>query len=206
MTRTNGAGGPISRVTNGSRKPAEHPSAIVSRLSSQAPRGSRLDRDSFRQLLQGLLGTSGTQTSDGIAIEDDVNVNHDLIRVVVDAGFDTSYSDDPFLPADALKRQITESLMVIDLVIKRTPNVLFLEYSFDAGTEKEQAVSTFGWLISKLLPFLAKHKDQEIQGQACSLLCAVVEAQHQCSQSRLIRSSVLDFLQFCADGAYLPPF
>jgi hypothetical protein len=200
MTRTFGTGPPLAKMANGSRKLTETSSAIVSRLSSQAPRGSTHDRESFNQLLQGLLGTTATQTAEGITIEDDVNVNHGLINVIVEAGLDTSNHDDPFVPADAIRRQILDSLAATDLVIRKTPNVLFHQHNVDSGADKDHDVLTFVWLVSKLLPLLGKYDDGDIEARVCNVLCSILNAQMKCSQSLHVCATASDYLQFCADG------
>jgi hypothetical protein len=199
MARQPVMGAPVAKLTHGPRKPAESTSTLASRFSSEAPRGSSHDRESFRQLLQGLLGTSGTQTSEGIVIEDDVNSNRDLILVIVEAGLGLAHDEDQD-PFENVNRRIFDSLTALDLVVRKTPNVLFLERFIDSGTDKEHVAPTFVWLIPKLFPLFGKPEDREIEGQVCKLLAFTVEAQNKCSQSRQICASVSDFLQFCADG------
>lgn len=117
----------------------------------------------FRQLLQEILSKSSVP-------ETDPDVNHKLIKVVVEAGLDVLFQDDPFAQWDFLIPQAIDSLAVIQSTIQRQPDILF----HNASTSSNQNPHLLLWLFPKLL-MISKHpKGAQLQGSLASLLSSLV--------------------------------
>lgn len=83
--------------------------------------GSRRDEEgvTFHQLLQDILDESTTP-------EKDPEVNKRLIETVIKAGLDVLSESNPFTQWDSLLAQAIDSLAVLELTVRRQPEILFL--------------------------------------------------------------------------------
>ena len=204
MVRMYAVNGQSTRMANRSRVSAGPPSSTVASrlaptLSSEKSRGRQLDTETFAQLLRGLLGSENDETSEKIVLEPDVNVNYGLICVVVDAGLETA-QDDPFVPAETVQTRMLDSLTVLELAIRKTPEVLYHVSSSDPSKQQDTQSPTFVWLISKLLSLWEKRKEDVIQERLHGLFSCMRDVQPRCSQSWNFCGPVSTFLQLCIDG------
>lgn len=117
----------------------------------------------FRQLLQEILNKTSVP-------ETDVDVNRKLINVVVEAGLDVLFHNDPFAQWDFLIPQAVDSLAVIQSTIQRQPDILF----HNAPSDAHQHPHLLLWLFPKLL-MLSKHpKAHQLQDSLASLVSSLV--------------------------------
>ncbi|KAH0357480.1 hypothetical protein KCU83_g998, partial [Aureobasidium melanogenum] len=146
----------------------------------------------FRQLLQEILSKSSVP-------ETDVDVNHKLIKVVVEAGLDVLFQDDPFAQWDFLIPQAIDSLAVIQSTIQRQPDILF----HNASTNSDQNPHLLLWLFPKLL-MLSKHpKGAQLQESLVSLLSSLVLSLSKTLDLWPYAKALLTMLRDCATDLFV---
>jgi serine/threonine-protein kinase ATR len=146
-----------------------------SHVARQEPENKAL----FGKLLQEYL-------KDPVIEEANVETNAQLIGVVAEAGLDVLLKDDPFAP-DTLLQQASDSLLVIQLTIKRTPEVLFFCSSNDpVGGEKPPLIL---WLLPKILSLLGRSHMDHVQKSLCGFVAETIGVVRKSSQ--LWRSSCI---------------
>ncbi|KAH0300108.1 hypothetical protein KCU71_g12104, partial [Aureobasidium melanogenum] len=146
----------------------------------------------FRQLLQEILSKSSVP-------ETDVDVNHKLIKVVVEAGLDVLFQDDPFAQWDFLIPQAIDSLAVIQSTIQRQPDILF----HNASTNSDQNPHLLLWLFPKLL-MLSKHpKGAQLQESLASLLSSLVLSLSKTLDLWPYAKALLTMLRDCATDLFV---
>lgn len=148
------------------------PSTIAAQLvknHAEHARGSRPTDDAatFGQLLQEILSKTA-------APETDVEVNHKLIQVVIEAGLDVLFQDNPFAQWEVLLPQAVDSLAVVESTIKRQPKVIFFEES--RSTQDQWQPHLLIWLLPKIFSLSSHPKGDDLQGPLCSLLRCMVES------------------------------
>lgn len=148
------------------------PSTIAAQLvknHAEHARGSRQTDDAatFGQLLQEILSRTA-------APETDVEVNHKLIQVVVEAGLDTLFQDNPFAQWEVLLPQAADSLAVVESTVRRQSKVLFYEESHQTQAQRQPHLLI--WLLPKIFSLSSHPKCDELQGALSSLLRCMVES------------------------------
>lgn len=118
----------------------------------------------FRQLLQELLNKNSVP-------ETDVETNHKLIKVVVEAGLDVLSQENPFPQWDVLLSQATDSLAVIQSTILKSPDILFFQ---GPKLPPAQRPHLLLWLFPKLLTTLKHPEASRLQDALASLLSSVI--------------------------------
>lgn len=146
----------------------------------------------FRQLLQEILNKTSVP-------ETDVNVNHKLINVVVEAGLDVLFHNDPFAQWDFLIPQAVDSLAVIQSTIQRQPDILF----HTASSDTDQHPHLLLWLFPKLL-MLSKHpKAHQLQDPLASLVSLLVLSLSKTLDLWTYAKALLQMLQDCVTDLFL---
>jgi serine/threonine-protein kinase ATR len=146
-----------------------------SHVARQEPENKAL----FGKLLQEYL-------KDPVLEEANVETNAQLIGVVAEAGLDVLLKDDPFAP-DTLLQQANDSLLVIQLTIKRTPDVLLFCSSNDSAGEAKPPLIL--WLLPKILSLLGRSHMDHIQESLCRFLTETIGVVR--GSSHLWRSSCI---------------
>lgn len=170
------------------------PSTIAAQLvknHAEYARGNRQTDDSatFGQLLQEILNKTS-------APENDVGVNHKLIQVVVEAGLDVLFQDNPFTQSDVLLTQAVDSLAVIEATIRRQPKVLLFEGP--RLTQSQQQPHLLIWLLSKVLSLISHPKGSDLHDRLSSLLQCMVESTSKTLGQWQYSHALLDVFRDCA--------
>ncbi|KAI4730691.1 hypothetical protein E4T49_01590 [Aureobasidium sp. EXF-10728] len=145
----------------------------------------------FRQLLQEILNKTSVP-------ETDVDVNHKLIKVVVEAGLDVLFHDDPFAQWDFLIPQAIDSLAVIEFTIQRQPDILF----HNASATPDQHPHLLLWLFPKLLMISKHSKGPQLQHSLASLLCSLVLSLSKSLDLWPYAKALLQMLRDCATDLF----
>jgi serine/threonine-protein kinase ATR len=146
----------------------------------------------FRQLLQEILNKTSVP-------ETDVDVNHKLVKVVVEAGLDVLLQNDPFAQWDFLIPQAVDSLAVIQSTIQRQPDILF----HNASSDLDQHPHLLLWLFPKLL-MIAKHpKGYQLQDSLASLMSSLVLSLSMTLDSWPYAKALLQMLRDCVTDLFL---
>jgi serine/threonine-protein kinase ATR len=146
----------------------------------------------FRQLLQEILNKTSVP-------ETDVDVNHKLVKVVVEAGLDVLFHNDPFAQWDFLIPQAVDSLAVIQSTVQRQPDILF----HNASSDLDQHPHLLLWLFPKLL-MLSKHpKGHQLQDSLASLLSSLVLSLSKTLDLWPYAKALLQMLRDCITDLFL---
>ena len=146
----------------------------------------------FRQLLQEILNKTSVP-------ETDVDVNHKLINVVVEAGLDVLFHNDPFAQWDFLIPQAVDSLAVIQSTIQRQPDILL----HNASSDTDQHPHLLLWLFPKLL-MLSKHpKANQLQDPLASLVSSLVLSLFKTLDLWPYAKALLQMLRDCVTDLFL---
>lgn len=174
------------------------PSTIAAQLvknHADFARGSRNTDDTatFRQLLQEILSKTSTP-------ETDVEVNHKLIQVVVEAGLDVLFQENPFAQWDILIPQAIDSLAVIKSTIIRQPATLL--FADSNPTQALRQPNLLVWLFPKVLLLACHPRADDLQSSLTSLLRCMVSTlsktldqwQHSHALLETLRDCVADLM------------
>lgn len=144
----------------------------------------------FGKLLQEYL-------KDPVIEEANVETNAQLIGVVAEAGLDVLLKEDPFAP-DTLLQRAVDSLLVIQLTIKRTPEVLLFSSTTDS-TDGDQPPILLS-LLPKILSLLGRSHMTAIQESLSRFLTLCVQS--LCNSSRIWRcaATFLNILRGVVEG------
>jgi serine/threonine-protein kinase ATR len=169
----------ITIINNDNLPPPSTIAAQIVHNRSHVARQEPENKALFGKLLQEYL-------KDPVVEEANIETNAQLIGVVAEAGIDVLLKEDPFAP-DTLLQQANDSLLVIQLTIKRTPGVLlFCNNNDSAGKEKPPLIL---WLLPKVLSLLGRNHMDYIQESLCGFLAETVGAIRK--TSHLWRSSCI---------------
>jgi serine/threonine-protein kinase ATR len=164
--------------------------AQIVRNQSHVARQEPENKALFGELLQEYLKNPAIE-------EANVETNAQLIRVVVEAGLDVMLKDDPFAP-DTLLQQANDSLLVIQLTINRTPEVL-LFCSNDESTEEAKPPLLL-WLLPKILSLLGRSHMSVIQDDLCGLLTLSLQILRKSSQLWRSACTITSIFQEIVEG------
>jgi serine/threonine-protein kinase ATR len=165
---------------------------------------SSFDREDFALLLKESLGSD----EDGQPnLGTDVTLNHKLICVIVKAGLDTINlrSDDPFRKDNDYHDQIRGCIEVIDLVVERTPEALFVPSKSEDLGPRALNVPMFVWVIPKLLSLLVLDKPDTtaIAELVWPLLSKMLASAKQCPNSFDLCISISTYVEELSEGDML---
>jgi serine/threonine-protein kinase ATR len=191
----------VNGMANGSQPP---PSSLIA--THLAPTdGSTFpsfDREDFALLLKESLASD----EDGQPnLGTDVTLNHKLICVIIKAGLDTIdlRSDDPFRKDnDHYHNQIRGCVEVIDLVVERTPEALFVLSKSEDLDPRAMNVPLFVWVIPKLLSLLVLDNPDttSIAELVWPLLGKMLASAKQCPNSFDLCISISTYLEELSEG------
>ncbi|KAF2431255.1 hypothetical protein EJ08DRAFT_649062 [Tothia fuscella] len=157
-----------------------------SHVARQEPENKAL----FGELLQEYL-------KNPVIEEANVETNAQLIGVVAEAGLDVLLKDDPFAP-DTLLQQATDSLLVIQLTIKRTPDVLL--YGSNDESPNGEKPPLLLWLLPKILSLLGGNHMNAVQDALCTFLHLCIEILYSHSKLRNYACTLITIFQEIVDG------
>lgn len=147
MTRKVATGTPTQNGSSHGRhrnRDLPPPSTIAAQIvhnRTHVTREEPENQELFSRLLQEYL-------NDPVAEDTSLETNAQLIHVVAEAGLDAVQRADPFAP-NAATRRASDSLRVLELTIRRSPQILFYNGS-DTSTDGEDPPLAL-WLLPKIL-------------------------------------------------------
>lgn len=186
-----GAGRALQRErASGEMPPSTLAAQIVQSHLKLDKRSNSRDRVNFRQLLEEL------QTLPNVD-ESDINSNYLLVTVILQAGLESFKDIDPFNQTTAVNDDVLASLDVIDLVIRQTPGVLFLE---SAGANDPD--SQLCWkILPQLFALLSRpDEDHAILRKVAKLLSSMISIFHRDPLSWNASTIMLSLFRICIDG------
>lgn len=177
------------------------PSSIALVVESYSRNNEGLEnlpgRDVFQQLLQELFAEQNEAT-DGT---DDVGRNHILIPIITAAGLNILLEDDPFSSprlTEELLKQATNSLLVIQITIQRTPQVLFCAPPQE-NSQSEQLFLGL-WLLPRLFALLSHQPAHSLVPHILNTIIAIFEAGAKDTKRWVRLRAILSYCTACFGG------
>lgn len=175
---------------------------LVNHFTDGKKHSRNQDQETFRQLLQEVLGSEDEQHPRTEAIETDSAVNYKLIYVIFKAGLEVLDSEDPFRKQDERHKQAVDSLAAIELTIRRNPEVLFAAPSSQENDPRLKG-PLFLWLVSELLSLTGKTHDRGITNCVIQLLKTSLINEKKVHSKGGKLNLVLKYLKGCIKGQYI---
>ena len=191
-----------SRHTHGDPPPSTFAAQIVQNLTGHGRRSGRGTGPShLRQLLQRILDGDRSDDPQAGTIETDLDVNFRLIYVIVRAGLDILSSPNPFDEEEDIRSQALDCLAVINLTIKRSPQVLFhvsSPHEPDVGPKGP----LFVWLMPRLISLLRPHVEERLLNAAATVLKTALAARAGSLSLKSRPNPVLKYIRGCINGSW----
>lgn len=180
---------------NGGNPPASTVAAqIVENLTQGQYPVRQPDKEEFKRLLQEILNPDDDGDDVAESIEINVDVNCRLIYVVVRAGLDSLSNPDAFQDEDELHKQALASLSVVELTVRRSPEVLL-----STVHGPQQVGSLYLWLVPKLFIIIGSTEDKDIRRRICEVFKTTLSAgKATFKQNKFL--VVRKYLQGCIKG------
>ncbi|KAI9757305.1 MAG: hypothetical protein M4579_003516 [Chaenotheca gracillima] len=172
---------------------------IVHDLSDTNGHHGAKDQENFEQLLLEILDTTNGSLKDENVIGTDLSVNSNLIVVVTKAGLNTICTDDPFAAIDHLLSRARNSLSVIELVIKRTPKVLFTSIVEKDLNAKTIRPPLYTWLLPRTLALLKTENASSLAPDVVTFLKSCLRTLCISSQTWSDQALVSAYLRCCVN-------
>lgn len=191
----------VKETINNREPPASTLAAqIVDDLTRGKSHPKYQDQERFRSLLREILDTNN-EDGDEItqAIETSTNVNCRLIYVVTRAGLEASFSGDSFEKQDELNKQALESLSVVELTLRRCPEVLFTVLE-RGETDLQLDGPLYLWLVPRLFTVLGCNEDREVRLGVLRVLRTTLLVGRKGHPEQIKLQLVLKYIQGCVKG------
>ena len=188
------------RLTNGDPPPSTYAAQIVDNLTSARRRSSSSNNEAhLRQLLQMILDADRNGEALPGATETSIEVNYRLIYTIVRAGLEVLSPSSPFENYTDVQVQACNTLAVVNLTVRRSPEVLF------CTSEINDPITRLGgplflWLVPHLINLLRYDIYKEIMEEAEKVLHTALSVQTRTSTLRTRLHPVLKYLQGCTTG------
>lgn len=164
---------------------------LAPRLSSQGTQAHSLNRNTFSQLRQELVGGEYNE----LRLDDSITDVSKLICIVLKAGLVPSpQNEDP-------QGQILDCLDIIQTIVEKAPQMLTVKPDFIFLGEKTPA-PLYSWLVVRLLHLLCDQEDESISQRVGAIFSTFTIAQYRHTRT-LLSHSVLGLLRACTTGESL---
>ena len=185
---------------NGDRPPASTFAAqIVDNLSNTKAQKNPSNQAILRQLLREILDADQAEYPPAGTIETNIEVNQRLIYVISRAGLDNLHDDSPFEVQKDIHDQALDSLSVIDLTIRRCPDVLF-SVPEESSVRNRPTGPVFLWLVPQMTNLLDDKTKEEIRLRAEKILRLSLSLQTRSIASKTRLHPIFKYIQGCIKG------
>ena len=157
------------------------------------------DEETFRQLLREILGSESGQAVRAEPLEKDSDVDCKLIYVIVKAGLERIVLDEPFNGKTKRRRQAIDSLIAINVTVKRNPRVLFVAPQF-SGLDPRPLGPLYLWLLPKLLALIGCLQDIEMIDEVLRVFTTFLLTEEKTHITRENLRPILKYLKECING------
>lgn len=190
---------PNETLRNGDSPASTLAAQIVDNLARAKNHPKHQDQGQFRKLLREILDTDEDGDEATRATETNISVNCRLIYVVIRAGLEASFNQDPFVKQDGWIKQALESLSVVELTLRRCPGVLF---SILKGCETDLQLESplYLWLLPRLFIILIRIDNKEVRLGVLQVFRTVLMVEKRDHFNHLKLQSVLKYVQGCING------
>lgn len=188
------APGVPSRFQASQQAGAIPPSSAVALIVQNLPKASDgrdaapvPEKEAFQALLNELF-----QEGDG---NDDIAQNQAIIPIITGAGLSVLLKDDPFASLEELMKQAENSLLVLQIIIRRTPECLFTPPPPESSQKNQIYLGL--WLLAKLFPVLAHGPAQPLADEILNTIRGVFSAAANVGDDAVYLRTMVDFCQSC---------
>ena len=183
------------------------PSTIAAQLVNNLTRGKHYpnhqdhqdhqDRADFENLLQ-IFETEqdGERHTD---TPEEAEESAKLIVVVVKAGLDPLLRENPFQGHDVVVKQASRSLGVIDVTMKRCPQVLQFHRSHQE-VDPKLCSPLYLWLVPKLLIVGSNRQDQRLVSASTAVLHTMMGIERRMRSKDLRLLNIYAYIIGCIEG------
>ena len=181
--------------------PSTYAAQIVENYGKAAIVKSQRDYAGIGQLLENILEAEQRTSSITGGTETDLEANHNLIYTLSRHLLELFSHSDPFFSKDARNVQVLNCLKVVDLTIRKAPNVLTI-----SSERKKPQGPLLVWILPQLtnLVLLAERElNHAIVQSTTSLLRNALSSRHRLTISRGRRCDGSQFVQQCIEGEML---
>ena len=178
--------------------PSTYAAQIVENYGRAAVVKSQRDYAGIGQLLENILEAEQRTASVAAGTETDLEANHNLIYTLSRHLLELFNHSDPFFSKDARDVQVMNCLKVIDLTIRKAPNVLFA-----LSEHKKPQGSLLLWILPQLTNVILlaeRDRNHAIIQSTTSLLRNALLSRHRLTNSRGRRCDGTQFIQQCIEG------
>ena len=185
---------------NGGQPPASTFAAqIVDNLTNKKAHKNPSNQAILRQLLREILDADQAEYPPAGTIETNIEVNQHLIYVISRAGLESIQDDNPFEVQKDVHAQALDSLSVIDLTIRRCPDVLF-SVPEESNVRNRPTGPVFLWLVPQMINLLDDKTNEEIRIGAEKILRLSLSLQTRSIASKTRLHAVFKYIQGCIKG------
>ena len=189
----------VGRLENGP-PPSTYAAQIVDNIENARSRShSSSSRTHLKELLQRVLEADRRGIFDETVLDSSLEVNHKLICVIVRACLVLPTSQDPFEYEADVFDQARDSLAVIQLTIRRAPEVIWVSLEGADSYARPQG-PLFLWLIPSLLNLLHQKIRTDVRDGAQRVLETAFSASRRSSQSPVTSLLIPNFVLDCTNG------
>lgn len=178
-------------------------STLAAQIADNLTQGSNNskieDREKLRKLLQEILQTDDESEEVTENVEKRIDINRRLIYVIIRVGLESLFNDDPFNNQSSSKRQVDESLSVVELTLRKSPEVLFSVFqSHEADIPLRGPL--YLWLIPRLFMVPVKFKDADTRIRTLQVLEIALGAERKPSHFQGRSKVISRYIQGCIKG------
>lgn len=172
---------------------------LVNQFTDGKKHSRNQDQETFRQLLQEILGTRDEQQSQTETFEPNCMVNYKLVYVIFKAGLESMQPEDPLGQNSDQYKQAIDSLAAVQRTIRRNPEVLFATLP-DMESDPQLKGPLFLWLVPKVLSLTGYMKHDAIRNGVIQLLKTAIIVERRLHVKEAKRHGVLKYLKGCIKG------
>ena len=189
----------VGRLENGP-PPSTYAAQIVDNIESARSRThSSGSRPHLKELLNRVLEADRRGIFADAAFDSSLETNHKLICVILRACLSFSGGTNPFEIQGDVYEQARDSLAVIQLTIRRGPEVLWASPQGE-GTYGKPEGPLFLRLVPCLLNLLHHRDGPDIRNGAQEVLQTVLNVQRKPSRPKRTGDRITKYVQGCIDG------
>lgn len=187
------------RAGDGEPPPSTFAAQIVDNLERTQRQNSLSSSTAhLSELLNAILVADRQNLSSEEAFDNNLGVNQKLICVIVQARLLKLSSNNPFDDNDKLHRQACGCLAVIELLIRRFPDLLYLHPEPQDTTRPDGPL--FLWLLPHIINLINYRNHEDIQTGAKEVLTAIVHSHAQSPTVKGLPQPTLQYVRGCVKG------
>ena len=196
---TNGHGHLIADVvdTDGDLPTSTLAAQLVNNLTRGKQHSNLQDRADFESLLQ-IFESEGKERQ-YVEITEDIEGSAKLIDVLVKAGLDALWRDNPFDSRDILLRQASRALTVIGMTFRECSEVIYFQ-SGRPEVDPKLCAPLYIWLLPKLLAIAGNEHFEQLRKGIAAVVHSIIYVEQKIRSKGERLHQAFRYLQGCVNG------